>query len=148
MTQTTGQISKAKYIIETSEDGSAWTDISGSANFVDSGTQERLHGHIQVGQGDTALTTTGNREPITATFRFAYTEAAGESHEIIRDLFETNQACYVRVTPSAGGAGKKRLTSALGHFVTFKYPENDSSAGDPKLSEASFFHAGWTTATI
>jgi hypothetical protein len=77
-----------------------------------------------------------------------YTEVAGESYEVIRDLFETNQACYLRVTPSAGGAGKKRLTSALGHFVSFKYTEGDSSAGDPKMAEASFFHSEWTTATI
>ena len=148
MAQTTGHINKSKYIIETSEDGSSWTNISGSANFVDKGTQERLKGENLTGEGDTSLTSVGGRTAITATIRMIYTEVSGEAYETVRALYEAGTACYLRVTPSTGGAGKKRITSALGHFTSFNYGENDSDSGDNQMAEAQFFHAAWTTATI
>lgn len=136
MAQTTGAVSCTDAKVEFSTNGSSWTDVSGSANSVDPGTQTRQNGETYTFQGDTAILTAGKREPLDVTVRAVYTETAGEAYATLRAAFEaTGSVGYIRYSPRGGATGQDVYTSPAGIITDCSYPMADATDADPKLME-------------
>jgi hypothetical protein len=135
MAQTTAQVPNAFAKVEVSTNGSAWTDISGSANKVDIGPQDRAVGSAFTFDGDGAVLTSGKRQPVDVTVTAIYTETAGEAYETVRAWHETTDGAtvYVRWTPldETAVAGHGVYSTGAGKLKSFPYPPVDSGSGDP-----------------
>ncbi len=136
MAQTTTAPSCTDAKVEFSTNGSSWTDISGSANSVDPGSQTRQTGETYTHQGDTAIITSGKREPLDITVRVVYTETAGEGWALARAAFEAaGGAGYLRYSPRGGLSGHDQYTTPAGILSELNYPTTDATDADPKLLE-------------
>lgn len=138
MAQTTAQLSAVDAKVEVSTNGSTWVDISGSANKVDAGTQERSVGQAFTFDGDGALLTYGKRQPIEVAVTCIYTETAStEAFEVVRALFETENgaAIYLRWQPVGTGTGKAIYSTGSAKLKSFQYPPIEAESADPVLFE-------------
>jgi|FLYN01.1.fsa_nt_gi hypothetical protein len=133
MPQTTDAISARNVKIEFSTNGTSWTDISGSANAIDSTEQPRMSGESYTASGDTAIVTGGKREPIELEIKIVYTETAGEAFEVVRAAHDSDGVGYLRWSPKGGTTGQKQYTTGKGVITGFTYPPIDTSSGDPIL---------------
>ncbi|MFA6204342.1 MAG: hypothetical protein WC710_14285 [Gallionella sp.] len=139
MAQTTAQVSAVDAKIEVSAAGSVWTDISGSANKVDLGAQDRAVGSAFTFDGDGALLTYGKRQPLDVTVTVIYTETATtEGFEFVRALHETvdGATMYLRWTPIGEVAvgGRSQFSTGKGYIKSFQYPPVAADSGDPILT--------------
>ncbi len=138
MAQTQGAVACVDAKVEFSTNGSSWTDISGSSNSVDPGTQTRQNGETYTFQGDTAILTAGKREPLEITVRAVYTETAGEAYALMRAAFEAaGSVGYIRYSPRGGATGQDVYTSPAGIITELPYPMADATDADPKLMEVT-----------
>jgi len=138
MAQTTTQVSAVDAKVEVSANGSAWTDISGTANKIDLSAQDRAVGSAFTFDGDGAVLTYGKRQPLDVTVTAVYTETAStEAFEIVRALHETENGAniYLRWTPisETSTAGHNIFSTGAGKLKSFQYPNVDAGSGDPIL---------------
>jgi hypothetical protein len=135
MAQTTAQVSSVDAKVEVSAAGSVWTDISGTANKVDIGPQDRAVGSAFTFDGDGALLTYGKRQPVDVTVTAIYTETAGEAAETVRALHETvdGATMYLRWTPIGEVAvgGRSQFSTGKSYIKSFQYPPVAADSGDP-----------------
>ena len=148
MTQSTGALSGVNAQIETSTDGAAWTDISGSSNKVEPGGGDRQSGESYTFDGDTALITAGKREPIEITLSFVYTEIALEAWLKAEAAYLAGTAYYVRYSPGGGDSGDFLYTSTPGIITSFAYPEVDTEEAAPIMAEMTVKVPSLTRSTI
>lgn len=133
MAQTTGGMSLTDGDIEVAAQGTAvWVNLSGSANSVDAPEQTRMTGDDYTLDGDTAIITTGKREPMDIVFNFLYTEGSTESWETIRPWFQTGARVDVRWSPAGIGAVTRNVFTALNVPITkLVYPGLTASEANP-----------------
>lgn len=136
MAQTTGATAGVNAKVEFSVNGSAWTDLSGSASALDPGEQSGMSGEVYVFTGETAAAVTaGKTEPAEITIKVAYTETAGESFEVVRAQFQVaGRAAYIRWSPKGGTTGQFLFTSGLGVLTGLTWPPVDAGDGKPIMA--------------
>lgn len=133
MTQTTGAMSLTDGDIEIAAASSGtWVNISGSANSVDAPEQNRMTGVDYTLDGDTAVITSGKREPMEINVNALYTESATESWETIRPWFQSGQRIDLRWSPLGIGASTRNVFTALNVPVSkLVYPGLTASEANP-----------------
>ncbi len=130
-TQTVGAISAKNAKIEAGIGSTpTWTDISGEANSIDTPTQVRQTGDTFTGGSDTAIVTSGKREPIDLVCNFVYTEITGEAFELIRAEFEAGNTVQLRWSPKGGNTGNFQFTAAAGTISAFNFPGLDMASAN------------------
>lgn len=122
MAQTTGALSCVNGKIEFSTNGSSWTDISGFANSLEPSGGNRQTGEMYTLSGDTAVITSGKREPIELEVKILYTEGGSDAFEVVRAAYEAGTRGYLRWSPDTGAAGDFLFTSDSGPISEFAYP--------------------------
>jgi hypothetical protein len=122
MTQTVDGITGANLKIEWSENGSVWTDISGSTNSIEIGGGDRNVAEAFTFVGDTPILGVGKRGTLEMTVNVIYTETTGEGFEAVRDNYEGGLKGYIRYSPRGGSTGQKQYTSDPGYISAFQYP--------------------------
>lgn len=137
MPQTTSQMSFVDAEIEYSDDGAAWTDISGFANQLTVSGGDRNSGEVYTALGDEPLLAAGKRTPLEITVMVVYTEATADPFETVRADYETNggQDAYIRWSPGGGDSGDSQFTSGKGIITSFGYPQGPVEPGDPLTVE-------------
>jgi hypothetical protein len=138
MAQTTGQMSGHKFKIEVRTTGEgSWTDISGSTNSVTGGNQNRMTGETYTGGGeDTAIITTGPREPMDLQVRILYTEESGEAFETLRALFEADTRVDMRFAPKGGSISGAFVWNVINQPISnLQYPDVDAGSAGPVMSQ-------------
>ena len=135
MAQTTDAISFKNVKVEVSTDGTTWTDISGFANSVEIGGGDRQTGEVYTFDGDTAIITTGKREPLEITVKAVYTEGANDPFEVVRAAYEGGTSLYVRWSPKGGTTGDFQFESDAGYVTNAIYPQGEAGSGDPVVVE-------------
>jgi hypothetical protein len=143
MAQTTVQVSSVDAKVEIGVNGSAWTDVSGSANKVDIGPQDRAVGNAFTFDGDASVLTYGKLQPIDVTLTVIYTETdTTEAFEVLRGYHETEngQTVYLRWTPLSETvtAGHNIYSTGSARLKSFQYPSVDAASGDPIICTATF----------
>lgn len=131
MAQTTGAISSTDFKIETSPDGSAWTDRSGFATKITPSGGERPTGQKHTFDGDTPIVTKGKRSARSYAVEYVYTEGASDLFEVVRAAHEAGSAFYLRWSPKGGQTGEFQFTTAAGVITTFTEPMGDAGSADP-----------------
>lgn len=137
MSQTTGQISFKDCKVETSLNGSSWTDISGFAASVMVDGGERMIGKEFTFDGDTPLMTGGKRDLLEVTVKSVYTEGASDPIEVFRAAYEACSAMYLRWSPKNGQAGEFQYTTGAGIVKTSTYPSGEAESPDPVTLEVT-----------
>jgi hypothetical protein len=130
MVQASG-ISLADALVEISENGSTWTDISGWAASVSPGPSVRKYGLAYTHEGDTAIITTGKREPVDAVVNIVYTEGTGDPFEVVRQAHENNTDLYARWSPQGGSAGDFQFSTGAARVTEYNPPPTEAESGDP-----------------
>jgi len=133
MAQITGAISARDFKIETSVDGAAWTDRSGSITTIDPGERERASGNKKTFDGDTPIVTTGKLEVMEIKVEFVYTEGASDLYVDADNAQVNNTAYYLRWHPKHGESGEFKYTTASGFVTKLSPPPGDSESGDPVM---------------
>jgi hypothetical protein len=144
MAQTTGAISSKDYKIETSPDGSAWTDRSGNAMKLSESGGERMTGTAHTFDGDVPIVTAGKRAEKTFNVEFVYSEGASDLFEVVRASYEAGSAFYVRYSPKGGQTNEFLYTSDAGYVTNVQNPPGDASNGDPVVCSFDFITPKFT----
>lgn len=131
MAQTTSAISFKNCKVEISTNGTSWTDISGVATGVEVGGGDRQTGEAYTYDGDTAIITTGKREPLEITVKTVYTEGTSEAYETVRAAYEAGTSLYIRWSPRGGSAGNFQFATDAGVVTGAVYPVGEAGSGDP-----------------
>lgn len=133
MAQTTGAMSLTDGDIEVAAASSGtWVNISGSANSVDAPEQTRMTGDDYTLDGDTAVITSGKREPLDIVVNALYTEGSTESWETIRPWFQSGARIDLRWSPQGIGAATRNVFTALNVPITrLVYPGLNASEANP-----------------
>lgn len=148
MTQSTGGISSADYVIESSPDGSTWTDRSNVAVKLTPTGGNRKAGEVNTADGDTPIVTFGKRESMDIAIEYVYTEVSGELFGAMEAAHVAGTAWYWRWAPKGGQTGEFRYTTAAGKITQFEYPKMDQTNGDPVVLTAMQKSATVTKATV
>ncbi len=135
MAQTEDGMSFADCKVETSTDGSDWTDISGFAASVAVSGGDRQSGETYTFDGDTPIIGGGKREPLEVTVRVVYTEGASDPFEIVRPVYEAKSDFYVRWSPKGGASSEFMFTSDAGIITNAPYPGGESGSGNLVMFE-------------
>ena len=146
MTQITGFISPKAYKIETSPDGSTWTDRSGATVAIEMNERTRISGEEYTFDGDTAAITSGPLEPLEVTHKFLYTEGASDLFDDVEAVQTANTAWYIRWTPKGGTTGDFKYTSGAGIVTGLMYPLGAKSDGKPVVCQYTLKFAALTKA--
>ena len=146
MAQTTAGTSFKDCKIETSTNGTTWTDISGFASSVDLDGGDRQTSEVYTFDGDTGIITKGKREPIEVTASIIYSEGVSDPQAVVQTAYEAGSDLYVRWSPLGGTTGKKQYT-AKGIVTTHVYPKGEADGGDPMMTEFSVTTPMITTST-
>lgn len=141
MAQTTAALSAVDADIEVSTNGTVWTNISGSSNSIEPGSQTRMTGTAYTFDGDLAIVTGGKREPLEIAVQILYTEEAGEAFEVIRPLFEADGGTkmYLRYSPKGIGAASRAVyttsndgaTAGAVYISELDWPMAEAETADP-----------------
>lgn len=150
MAQTTAGIPVSGYKVEVSTNGSAWTNISGTATTVSVEGGDNKVGQQHTAEGDEAIVVSGNKvDPRTVTVRSVYTESAGEAFAVVWAQYEaTDKVIYLRWSPQGGAAGDFQYTcgvagvAAAVPIVSCTLPELDAGGEDVALFEFSVMTPG------
>lgn len=137
MAQTTGAVANACAVVEISNNGTTWTNISGQAQSVADTEQTRMSGEAYTFDGAGAIVKSGKKEPLELTFTIVYTETDAEAYEQVRARFETATCSpnfYVRWSPAGGNADNERIQSDAGVITAFTYPPADAAEGGPIIT--------------
>jgi hypothetical protein len=113
MAQTTTQVSAVDAKVEVSANGSAWTDISGTANKIDLSAQDRNVGAAFTFEGDGAVLTYGKRQPIDVTVTALYMACTAPARERSR---------VSNTRPSTRRAGTQLLSRSRSRLRTSPAP--------------------------
>lgn len=156
MAQTTTGIPVSGFKVETSVNGTVWTDISGSAATVTVEGGDNKVGSQFTADGDEAIVVGANKvEPRTVTVRCVYTETTGEAFALVWAQYDSSdKSIYLRWSPKGGGAGDFQYTCAVGGsaalvpIVSCTLPEQDAGAEDVALFEFSVMTPGLLKATV
>lgn len=132
--QTTGALSARNATIEISNDGATWSDISGFANSVEPSGGNRQTGEAYTLDGDTAIITSGKREPLEIQVNIVYTEGTTDPFETVRAAYEAGTNLYVRWAPKGGQSGEFRFTADAGPLAEFQYPVTTASEAAPIMA--------------
>jgi len=131
---TTGAMSGAFGKIEIQIGGSgAYTDISGSAQSVDTTTVKRLYGKAYPLDIDYPKNTYGKTDGAEMTVNVIYTEATLEGYQKALTSFEAvgGDLVAIKLTPGGSTAGADTYTTSIGRIISIDYPGFDGSKGDP-----------------
>lgn len=140
MAQTTTALPKSNFKIEVSTNGSSWTDISGSANQVNTSGGDQMYGEQQTAEGNVPVVVpTHKTGAITITCNILYTETSGEAFQTVWARYEgTAKTIYLRYSPKGGASGDERYTATdnAGNafacpIVNCLPPSTDANSGDP-----------------
>lgn len=142
MAQTTSAISRTGFKVETSTDGSSWTDISGQAATVSVSGGDQLTGSQNTADGNAPVVVASTKtQPFTVTVSCVYTETSSQAFELLEArFFASTKTIYVRWSPQGGAQGEKQFTctnDAGTNFacpiVSVSLPDMDAGSGDPAL---------------
>lgn len=134
MATTTGAMSGSFGKIEIQLGGvGAFTDISGSAQSVETTTVKRMYGKAYPLDSDTPKNTYGKQEGSEMTVNVIYTEAVGEGYQKALTAFELagGDLVAIKLTPGGSAVGADTYTTAIGRIISIDYPGFDGSKGDP-----------------
>lgn len=146
MAQTTVGTSFKDAKIETSTNGTTWTDISGFATSVDLDGGDRQTSEAYTFDGDTAIITKGKREPIEVTVSIVYSEGVSDPQASVVSAYEAGTDLYVRWTPKGATTGNKNYTGK-GTVTTNPYPKGEADGGDTLLTEFTLITPAITVGT-
>lgn len=121
--------------LETSANGTSWTDISSSANSVTVDGGERMTEDLYTFGVDVATLTTGPREPLEVTVRLVYSEGSSDPFETVRAAYEAGSSFYVRWSPKGGATGEFQYTTDAGVVTSFTYPGGESGSAEAIMCE-------------
>lgn len=148
MAQTTSHMTGVNCPVElTVNDGTSWTNISGSAVRVEVQEQSRTRGSSPTLEGDTHVLGVGKREPHDIIINALYTTSSTEAHALLRAAYENSTAVQVRWSPEGGLSGDQRFTAA-GYVTGYTYPSALSDDANPLPVRAVIFTAGIEESTI
>ena len=139
MAQTTGAITGALGKIEiSSDDGSTWTDISGSTTAIDSIEFTRSSGSKATFQGSFHVVTVGKQDTSTIGITALYTETAGEATLTAISLIKANTQVdlrwqYADVTAVVGATYQRYFTLGKSRIISATLPEVNSESGEPAV---------------
>lgn len=148
MAQTTGGLSFKEVEVGISTNGSSWTDTSGFAASVEIGGGDRQTGEVYTFDGDTAIITSGKREPLEVTIKVVYTEGGSDPFEVVRAAYEAGSSLYVRWSPKGGETGEFMFTSSAGVVTNAPYPTGEAGSGDPTMIEFTVKVASITKSVV
>ena len=135
MAQTTGHMSSEAGRVWVSADGSAWTDISGTATTVGLTGGGKTTAETYTLDGDNPLVTSGKSTPVDYTVTGVYTEVANELFEFVRPYFEGGTVMWIRYSPRGGQTGEKMFTIPVaGRVTALTYPSLAADSGAPIMS--------------
>jgi len=148
MAQTTGGMSFKANKVETSVNGSAWTDISGFGNSIeiDGGKRETEDTHTF--DGDTPILTAGKRGSLTVKVKIVYTEGASDPQETVRAAYEAASPLYVRWSPKGGASTQFQYTTSAGIVTTEPYPGGESGSAEAVMTEFELACASVTKSVV
>lgn len=152
MAQTTGAVPQSCGIIEVSQLGVSWVDISGVANTLEQPEQTRMVGETRTLTGELPIVKGGKREAMDVVVKIVYTEVDAEAYQQIRSIFETSGcgagAMYLRYSPAGGNADNERLTSDQGVLTSWLYPNLNAEEAGPIMTGFTLRVGGFTTTVI
>ena len=148
MAQTTGALSPQDLHVGFSTDGSAWTEVTGSANSVEVSGGERQSGSTRTFQSTAPIVKYGGKESLTVTVRGVYSETADEAYLLAQAAYDNDTALYVRWSPGGGDSGDLGYTTSEGKVMTPPYPSGAADTPDPMLVEIAVEVASVTQASI
>lgn len=132
MGQTSNGMAFTSAKVFVSPDNSAWTDVSGFGASVATAGGERAVAEQATFDGDTPIVKAGDRNAVTLTVRYVYTEEAADPFEILRTQHETvGGPIYVQYSPKGGFWYK----TGAGILVKPGYPGGEAGSGDTVMSE-------------
>jgi hypothetical protein len=126
-------------LIEYSEDGETWTEISQVLASVDPSGGDRRTGEVSVFGADSDVIGTGARQPVEITFRLIFENSATGTWQVIQDAYEDNSDIYFRWFPGGGNEGDVGMQSNAGRIVRPPHPaQGDASNAAPLSCEFMF----------
>jgi hypothetical protein len=130
-------------IVEISEDGTVWTDISDFVGRVDPGARERPLMTYKTFTGSKSCT--GPADPTDIELEFGYSEADTDPYAILRDAHYNGTTIGLR-WHVLEGVGAKEWTAAEATVPTWDEPEVNADADTPLtvLATLSADVIGWT----
>lgn len=105
MSQATDGISKGgSWQVQTSTDGSSWTDRSGHAATMQWSGGEQMTGEQNTADGSAPIVKgSGKTKKVTVTVNFVYSKTSNALFDAIRDRFEgSDKTIYLRGAPEGG----------------------------------------------
>ena len=148
MAQTTDGMSFKDCKIETSANGSSWTDISGFANSLDVSGGERKLEETFTYSGDVPILTAGKRGALEVKVKAVYTEGASDPTEVVRAAYEGGTSLYVRWSPKGGTTGQFQYATAAGKVTTPVYPKGDAESAAAVMIEFTLKTPSVTKAAV
>jgi hypothetical protein len=138
-------ICPAGALVELSEDGTAWTDISDWVRRVDPGARERTLLTFKTFGGSKSCT--GTADPTDIELEILYTEADTDPYAILRDAHYADTPVHLRWA-AVTGAGGKEWVAAAARVPTWDEPELNADADEPLsvLATISADTITWLTA--
>jgi len=130
MAQTTGAMSGVATVVYYSNDGSNFTDMSGTVNAVNVSGFSRQSGETYSFDGDHAIVGKGKREPLEVEVNFVYTELAAELFTLAWAEFDQDDgdSFWIRWVPQASGS---TYTTDTGVLLACLPPSAEAAPGDP-----------------
>ena len=130
MAQTTGAMSGVAVAVSYSNDGTNFTDISGTVNSISISGFGRQSGEAYSFDGDTAVLGKGKREPAEVEANFIYSETAGEAFVVAWTEFDADDgdSFWLQWVLASGGA---TYTTDTGVILACLPPSAEAAPGDP-----------------
>ena len=133
MAQTTDGISSREFKIESSTDGSAWTDRSGFACKITPSGGERDSGKKHTFDGDPPILVRGKIDAKMLAVEFVYTEGGSDFWTAAYTAYMNNTAFYLRWHPKGGQTGEYKFTTTAGIVKNCAEPAGDADSADVVL---------------
>jgi hypothetical protein len=148
MAQTTGSLTGALGKIEISfDDGSTWTDISGSTTSMDQVEYARSSGSKNTFGDAFAVVTVGKQLPTNIVVNALYTETTSEATDEAITGIKANTPCdlrwqYADVTTTPGAKYLQYITLGKSRVIKADLPEVNSESGEPATLSFTVFAPG------
>jgi hypothetical protein len=134
---TTTMVASGKFIMELSEDASAWTSVGEHVVSVTI-EQTKKSSDVFVGGSDYATILTGAYEPAVWTVRGLFAETTAKLWEMARTAWADDACIAIRLTPKGSAAGNDQFvsslngsTAGLGVLVSLSLPAATAGSADP-----------------
>lgn len=121
-------ICSSSFVVEISEDGVLFSDVSDWVRYVDFGEMTKPQQTFKVASGVTKVCV-GTQDPVETELNYGYTEVSTEIYSILRDAFSAGTTIHVRaqaVTPDG-----KQWTCADAVVTTFDEIRLDVDSDEP-----------------